>query len=161
MKEQYKNQSTLIQNLVKALKALREGGVTSTKKDFTCQIGEWLVKEIYSGKFPTSPNNKDWDVISNDNRIQVKTHAKAATNKNRHTKIHYDDKALIDELVIVVFSPDYILLAFYQIPWIDALPLISHNSGGSIISWSKLTNYKLAIKDLPNQSVVNLFKGYT
>lgn len=154
----YEAQERPIRNLVDALKALREGGVTSNKTDLTCQISEWLVKEIFNGTLASTSINKDWDLMVGEKRVQVKAHAKAATNKNRKTYISYNEAALIDELIIVVFTQDYALREFYCIPWSKALQLISHNKGGSILSWSRLNEYQLDIESLPNQPVISLFK---
>lgn len=131
---------------------------TSNKTDLTCQISEWLVKEIFNGKLVPTSINKDWDVIVGEKRIQVKAHAKADTNGNRKTQIKYNKDASIDELILVIFSQDYVLKEFYVVPWSEAISLTSPNKGGSIISWSRLKAYEVDIDKLPNQTVVSLFK---
>jgi hypothetical protein len=68
----YENQHIIIRNLVNAMKALRDGGVATNKTDLTCQISEWLVKEIYGGILAPNSINKDWDILVGEKRIQVK-----------------------------------------------------------------------------------------
>lgn len=93
-------------------------GVIRNKKDFTSQLGEWLVAELYGGISAESSSQKDWDVkVGADLFIQVKTHAKAIGNNNRWTGIKYKKDAQINELVIIVFTHDYKLREFYKIPW--------------------------------------------
>ena len=56
---------------------LKRLGVVNNKKDFTCQLGEFLVAELFDGKLAESSTQKDWDVqFSNGNRVQIKTQCK-------------------------------------------------------------------------------------
>lgn len=41
---------TALHNYFQSLNSLKELGVVTNKKDFTSQIGEWLVEKIYCGK---------------------------------------------------------------------------------------------------------------
>lgn len=36
-----------LQNYLSAASRLRQLGITPNKRDFTCQIGEWLVSNLY------------------------------------------------------------------------------------------------------------------
>lgn len=155
----YQDQSKLIKDFILALKALREGGVTTNKTDLTCQLSEWLVKEIFGGTLAPNSINKDWDVLANGRYIQVKAHAKNSSNPNKFTRIHYDESAVIDDLIIIVFSEDYVVREFYIVPWNEAIPLIKHNQGGSILSWSRIVGYKQDLDCLPNQEVIKLFRN--
>lgn len=118
-----------------------------------------MVKEIFNGKPALNSINKDWDVLANDRHIQVKGHAKNSSNANRFTRIHYHESAVIDELVIIVFSENYIVKEFYILPWDEAIPLIKHNQGGSILSWNRIIAYKQDLDSLPNQEVIKLFRN--
>ena len=61
----YKETNILLKNYFDALRALKNAEITSNKKDFTCQIGEWLVSEIYEGTRAFSGIQKDWDIDLN------------------------------------------------------------------------------------------------
>ena len=41
---------------------LKDLDVLINKKDFTCQIGEWLVASLYDGERSTNGIQKDWDI---------------------------------------------------------------------------------------------------
>ncbi len=60
----------------KALKELNALGVTKNKKDFTSQLGEWLVETLYDGKRSENGIEKYWDIECYLGKVQVKTHAK-------------------------------------------------------------------------------------
>ena len=64
---------TALQTYFQSLNRLKELGVTTNKKDFTSQIGEWLVEKVYCGKRAESGIQKYWDIESNLGKIQVKT----------------------------------------------------------------------------------------
>ena len=147
-----------LKNYFKAYIELKRLNITTNKKDFTSQIGEWLVCELYGGKRAEKSIQKDWDVIVDNKFVQVKTHAKAETNGNRWTGIEYGEDAQIDELTTVVFTHDYKLREFYRTPWREAYLLVRHNSDRSLIRWDDLRKYKVAIDTLPNQDLVSLFK---
>ncbi len=69
------------------LRKLQSERILINKKDFTCQIGEWLIEAIYDGSRATSGIQKGWDVEIKNKRIQVKTHAKAIGNSNRWSPV--------------------------------------------------------------------------
>lgn len=154
----YNKTEILLTNYFKALNALKQAGITLNKKDFTSQLGEWLISEIYDGTRAKSNIQKYWDVKVGSKKIQVKTHAKASKTKARWSRIKYDVDAEIDELVIVVFSEEYKLKEFYVVPWIDALKIIvrSEKIGKDVIYWNHLSDYKLDLKKLPNQNLISL-----
>lgn len=140
---------------------MRDKGIRINKKDFTCQIGEWLVEMLYEGKRATSGNQKGWDVDVKGKRIQVKAHAKAESNKASFTAVHKDSSERIDEFIIVVFTFDYKLKAFYKVPWKDALPNIKlrgKKNPRNEITWRSIRNFKVEKERLPHQEIVSLFK---
>ena len=108
---------------------------------------------LYSGEKAKSAIQKDWDIKIGDKYIQVKGHSKASKNGNAHSNIKYNVNAQVDELIIIVFSEDYKLKSFYQIPWQDALSRIRKGR----IYWSDVEDYKKEIKTLPNQKFISLF----
>ncbi len=108
--------SVVLQKFFSSWEQLRQMGILTSKKDFTCQIGEWLVETLYGGKRASSSIQKAWDVDVKGKRIQVKTHAKAASNAARFTLVDCTSMENVDELVIMVFSFNYKLRAFYKLP---------------------------------------------
>jgi len=111
------NKIKALKKFFKALETLRAEGILINKKDFTCQLGEWLVETMYDGKRARSGIQPGWDVEANGMHIQVKAHAKAETNKAKFSAVNPRTKEKIDELIIVVFTQDYKLKRFYKIPW--------------------------------------------
>lgn len=149
-----------LNDLLAAIKSLKEYGILINNKDFTCQLGEWFVEMIYEGKRASSGNQKDWDVDINGKHIQVKAHAKAESTTARWSSIKNDSTEKIDELVIVVFTSVYKLKEFYKVPWTEALPLIKlrgKKSPRHEINWSSIITYKINLNDLPHQEIVALF----
>lgn len=129
----------------------------TNKKDFTSQIGEWLVQEIYSGKRAESGIQKYWDIESNLGKIQVKSHSKSKTTTARWSAIKYDVVAEVDFVVIVVFTEEYQLKEFYQVPWKDCLNLIRRNKDRDVLMWDHIVDYQLNISHLTNQEIVSIF----
>lgn len=161
MKDDLKNKATALKAFLEAMKTLRDEGILINKKDFTCQIGEWLVEMLYGGKRATSGIQKGWDVDVNSKHIQVKAHAKAEGNNNKWTKVDRDSTERIDELIVVVFTHDYKLKEFYQVPWQDAVPHIKlrgKKNPRNEINWSAIKNFKIEKENLPHQEIVSLFK---
>lgn len=161
MRTTLENKAKALRNFLNAMKTLREEGVLVNKKDFTCQIGEWLVETVYGGKRAASGIQKGWDIKVKGKNIQVKSHAKKEGNNNRWSRVEKDSTERIDELVIVVFTHDYKLKDFYNVPWKKALPLIKMRGKKTKkpeINWSSIEMYKVNIESLPHQEIVALFK---
>lgn len=160
MKDDLKNKEKALKAFLKAMKTLRDEGILINKKDFTCQIGEWLVEMIYGGNRAKSGIQKGWDVDVKGKHIQVKAHAKAEGNNNRWTKVDKDSTERIDELIVVVFTHDYKLKEFYQVPWKDAVPYIKlrgKKSPRNEINWSSIRKFKIEKENLPEQEIISLF----
>ena len=157
---QLQNKAKALSMFFESMKMLKEEGILVNKKDFTCQIGEWLVETIYDGKRAESGIQKGWDVDVKGKHIQVKTHAKKEGNNNRWSRVEKDSTEVIDSLVIVVFTHDYKLKEFYDVPWTDAQPMINMR-GNKIkkpeINWSQLSDFRVDISKLPRQEVIQLF----
>jgi len=149
-----------LQNYISAMNDLKNHGVLNNKKDFTGQIGEWLVESIYEGKRASSGIQKGWDVEVNGKHIQVKSHAKAETTPAKFTVVEKESTERIDELIIVVFTFDYKLKTFYKIAWDKALTFIEKSGRKNPryeIQWSKLKDFEIKKEDLPHQEIVSLF----
>lgn len=143
---------------LQALIELRSLNIITNKKDFTCQIGEWLVAILYEGERAKSGNQKHWDIQFDNKLCQVKSHAKAATNKTRWSAIRHDPHAEIDELIIIVFTNGYKLTSFYKLPWKLALPMIKRGDKKDIIYWDDLRGFQISIDNLPKQDLITLFR---
>jgi len=76
-----------LDNYFRALSVLKGYGLIPNQKDFTGQLGEWFVSEVYGGTRSTNGIEKDWDVKIGDKLVQVKTHAKAETTTARFSFI--------------------------------------------------------------------------
>ena len=156
-----KSKADGIRTFLNAMKVLRDENILINKKDFTGQIGEWLVEQIYDGKRSTNGIQKGWDVEIGDKKIQVKTHSKADTNRAKFTVINKETCEGIDEVIIIVFSQDYKLKEFYRLPWSIAssfTKLRGRKKPKDELSWRLLNEFRINIKDLPNQEIVSLFE---
>ena len=132
----------------KALKKLRDLKILKNKRDFTSQLGEWIVSEMYGADFSSNGKQKDWDLKFGEKRIQVKTHSKANTSKRSNTDFKYRDDAVIDIFVIVIFDEDYKLKNIYEIPWRIAQELKSQNTRDIVIRWSEIPeNYRVDLSE--------------
>lgn len=161
MKINLQSKAKALDSFFKAMKTLRDEEILINKKDFTCQIGEWLVEMLYNGKRATSGIQKGWDVDVKGKHIQVKAHSKAETNPAKFSAVDKNSTERIDELIIVVFTFDYKLKAFYKVPWEIAYPRIKlrgKKNPRNEITWSSIKEYKIEKEDLPQQEIVSLFK---
>jgi hypothetical protein len=154
----YKEIKKALDNYLNSLTLLTKLGVTMNKKDFTSQIGEWFIAELYGGKRADSGIQKDWDIKIEDKYIQVKTHSKAATTTARWSSVKYDENAQISEIITVVFTPNYKIKEFYKTPWSEALKLIKRQRHRDVLNWDDQKKFQIKIEDLPKQNLVSLFK---
>lgn len=144
-------------NYFSALEELNKLGVTQNKKDFTPQLGEWLVETLYNGKRAENGIQKYWDVKVNNELIQVKTHAKSKTTSARWSSISLDEHAELNTVVIIVFSEDYKLREFYKISWTDCINNISQLKSGDVLYWDHLKAFKILIDESPKQEIIKIF----
>lgn len=56
----YTKIQTALNDYLTSLQKLQELGVTTNKKDFTSQIGEWFVSELFDGQRAESGVQKCW-----------------------------------------------------------------------------------------------------
>jgi len=141
----------------KSLNRLKELGVAKNKKDFTSQLGEWLIETIYDGKRAESGIQKYWDIKVGDELIQVKTHAKAAKTSARWSAVKFDIDSPTTSIVIIVFSEDYKLNEFYKVPWKDCINLIRRNKDRDVLMWDHLKEFRIELSQLPNQEFISIF----
>ncbi len=159
MNENYPAIRQHMESLFDSMSQLKRLGVLNNKKDFTSQIGEWFVAELYDCIFADSNIQKGWDLrLLTGQRVQVKTHAKASTNPNKWTALKYEENAPIDILVIVVFTEDYKLKKLYKIPWNKAFVLSQKdNAGKRFIKWNRLDEFSIDFNNLSKKAVLELF----
>jgi hypothetical protein len=127
-----------LENYFKSLKKLEELGICQNRRDFTSQLGEWLICELYNGKLAQNGKNPDWDMTVGTQKIQVKAHSKAKTTKREDTDFLYDESSDIDRFVIVVFNIDYKIKNIYNLPMKVALDLKSRDTKTPVIRWSQI-----------------------
>ena len=148
---------TALRQYFSALETLKNIGVILNQKDFTSQLGEWLVENLYGGKRAKSGIQKDYDVITDRDFIQVKTHAKARTTSARFSKLKFSNECLATKVVIVVFDQSYKLKELYDIPIEECLKLIRYEKNSSVLYWNHLKNYSIAIEILKKNNLISAF----
>ena len=136
-----------------ARKKLAELKVLRSEKAFLSDLAEWLVENIYDGKRESSTYEKGWDLTINTKKVQVKGHGTATINSTRRTKIYHETNRKFDELIIMVFSRDYLVKEFYQIPH----DVVYERVAGYKLYWDSCTDYKIELSSLPKQELISLF----
>ncbi|WP_417237912.1 hypothetical protein [Bizionia sp.] len=151
--------SEAILDYIKALKRLKELGVIKNQKDFTSQLGEWLISEIFDGELAESGKQRDWDIKIDKKKYQVKAHAKSTSTNRKNTDFKYSINANIDFFVIVVFDETYKLEKIYKVPFKEAYKLVTWESKDKVIRWKDLeANYVIdLIKIIENKSNLRIF----
>lgn len=144
-------------NYLIALQELRSLGVLPNSKDFTSQIGEWIVGEIYQGKRAENGIQKYWDVDCSIGKIQVKTHAKGDKTTARWSNIKKIETKEIDHVVIIIFNKNYQLQEFYHAPWNHVYSKIRKHSDADRIFWDDLKDYKIPINELKQHKSLEIF----
>jgi hypothetical protein len=159
MPENYSYIPNAIADYLQAWAKLKELKVLNTKKDFTSQIGEFIAASVYEGKPSISSVQKDWDIkLSDGKKVQVKSHAKASTNKNRWTPVPYPEDAEIDLYIIVVFTEDYKLKHFFEAPWKELWNLSKKDKARRLVRWNKLEKFdRVTQDDFRANNLIKLF----
>ena len=132
---------SLIDQMVTARERLEELKVIRSKKILNADLGEWFVVQLYGGTLADNPNQKDWDGNTRElGIVQVKAHAKSERHSNKHTDVkeHLKDFAW---LIIIRFTSDYFLKAFYKIPIEEAKSHIKQNGPGHKIDWKDVSEH--------------------
>ena len=141
-----------------SIRNLKSLGVINNKRDFTSQIGEWFVSKIVNGTISNNGIQKDWDIMVNDYKIQVKSHSKALTTSARWSDLkNYNENSDIDYLAILVFDESYKIQEFYFLEWTLAFKITRIQKQGRVINWSDLTNYRVNINNLHNNFLIKMF----
>ncbi len=149
-----------LKNYIQAKQILQDEGILLNKKDFTGQLGEWLVESIYDGNRAKNNIQKGWDVKVSEKFVQVKTHSKKRGNNNRWTRVDIHQDIHVDELIIIIFTSDYKLKEFYLIPWKEARKRIKvrgMKAPRNELNWNDVKEFRLDLIKLPKQEIVSLF----
>ena len=149
--------SNALANYLIVLKELRSLGVLTNSKDFSSQIGEWIVEEIYQGKRAENGIQKYWDVDCSLGKIQVKTHAKGNKTTARWSNIKKIETNEINHVVIIVFNKNYELQEFYHAPWDFVFSNIREHKDADRIFWDDLKNYKVPLNELNKHKSLEIF----
>lgn len=159
MPTNYSQIKNALADFLKAWLTLKALGVLNNKKDFTSQLGEFIVADIYKGRLAINSIQKHWDVeLTDGKKVQVKSHAKAGTNKNQWTPVPYCEDAKIDLFIIIVFTEDYKLKHFFEVPWKKLYDLSIQDKTRRLIRWKKLSDFdRLSDSKFKNNEVIRLF----
>ena len=134
-----KNEHTeAIESFLKSLRKLKDLEIMSNQKDFTSQIGEWIIATLYGADLAKSGNQKGWDMSIGNEKIQVKSHAKAKTTPRAETDFKYSDDAEFDIFVIVIFDESYKIKNIYKIPKSVAMNLKLKSRKEPVIVWTQI-----------------------
>ena len=145
-----------LDSMVRAKRVLRDYDVTRSER-LVGEIGEWLVESIFGGERASSSSQKGYDIIRDDRRVQVKTHAKGDANNARWTEFKYQ-KGEFDDFVIVVMSKEYCLKEIFYIPEDVLFERINESKKQRVVDWDQYHDCRIGLDDLPNQDLVNLFR---
>jgi hypothetical protein len=155
--ETVKKSNAILQYL-EALKNLKDLNIIKNQKDFTSQLGEWLIAELYNGEIAINGKQAYWDIKKDGKHYQVKSHAKSKTTNRSNTDFRYDENAEIDFFIIVIFSDVYKLTAIYEIPFCEALKLKTIENKDPVIRWKDAKDYIIDYKSkFSNNRVLDIF----
>jgi hypothetical protein len=134
-----------VDRLIDAKRTLAKLGVTRSEK-LLSDYGEWLVGCLLGGIRASSSIQPCWDVDSEAGKIEVKTHAKAATNRTRWTEVGLPP-FVFDHLAILVLSDSWRIREFYLVPKRALLGVIA--PGSSRVRWGDLEKWRVTKASLP------------
>ena len=141
------NVALALEELFAVQDKLRKLGVLRSQRLVT-DLGEWVGMIVANAERSPSRTERGWDLRKGDRRIQVKAHAKAASNTARHTDLPYEETEF-DELMLVIFSERYQLRAVYRIP-VQAVRRIAPFDGKKrVVRWSAAEPWRM--QDLPEE----------
>jgi hypothetical protein len=142
---------------LESMQKLIELNVLNTRRDFTSQIGEWLICNLFGGMQSNNGIQKDWDILINEKKIQVKAHSKSITTTARWTEIKYNENSDLDYLAIIIFDTSYVIKEFYFARWLDCLKFIKKQKHRNVINWNDLKKFKIDLSQHRKIEVLKLF----
>lgn len=121
------------------------------------ELGEWLAESIFGGQRAESSTQKGYDIINNDRKVQVKTHAKGDGNNARWTEFKYQ-RGEFDDFIIIVMTKEFRLKEVYHIPEEVVFERINEAKKQRVLDWDAYPEYSVPLDELPNQELVSLFR---
>ena len=129
-----------LQRLAEIGKNLRSFGVIRSQRIIP-DYGEWIACRILGASLADSRTQKGWDVEIAGKRIQVKTHAKALTNRAHRTPIPNHPE--YNELLIVVLTPCYLVSKIFRVPVEDVKRLRKEMGRKWTLEWKELGGFQI------------------
>jgi hypothetical protein len=151
----YQTVRQYLDSLVEAKRRLRELDVTRSER-LVGEMGEWLAESIFGGRRAESSSQKSYDIINNDRKVQVKTHAKGDGNNARWTEFKYQ-RGEFNDFIIIVMTNGYRLKEVYHIPEEIVFERINEAKKQRVVDWDAYPEYAIPLDELPNQELVSLF----
>jgi hypothetical protein len=130
-----------LSDLCSAQATLQRLGIIRSQR-MVADFGEWFASQLLSMSLCSNRTQQGWDLESSGKRIQVKTHAKALTNRARRTTLR-KDALEFDELAVVVLTETYRVRAFYLVPREAVETLAPYKDGKRVLSWNALKSFEL------------------
>lgn len=130
-----------VQQLVLAKNKLKSLGVLRSER-LVGEFGEWFAEQLISGKRAISTTQSGWDIICNEKKYQVKTHAKSESNGARWTEWKYTKKEF-DFLILLIFSSRLFLNEAYIIPYEIAERRVNRTRKQIVLDWDDYMDFKI------------------
>jgi hypothetical protein len=130
-----------IELFISAKNQLKELDVLRSER-ITGEFGEWFAEELTGAKRAKSTTQKGWDLLLNEKKYQVKTHAKGEKNNARWTDWKYS-KRDFDVLVVLIFSSSLSLREAYIIPFEDAYSRVNKNNKQVVLKWDNYPEFRV------------------
>lgn len=142
-----------VKQFIRAARLLRSLGVTRSQR-VIADYGEWVVATLYRGHLAESRTQTGWDVASGRHRFQVRTHAKAATNKAAWTAVS-QNRLACSAIVVVKCNEELLIERIYRVPSKRIASLLARDGR---LPWSALSKFELKPRTMPGfGSVAPLF----
>ena len=138
----YQEIKDTVNDFIQAKKKLKELDVLRSER-LTGEFGEWFAEKLTSAKRAKSTTQSGWDLIRDEEKFQVKTHAKSSSNKARWTEWKYTEKKF-DFLVLLIFSQELRLREAYIIPYKIAEERINKKLKQIVLKWDDYPDYKIS-----------------
>lgn len=130
-----------LSDLCSAQETLQRLGIIRSQR-LVADFGEWFAAQLLSMSLCTSRTQHGWDLEAPGKRVQVKTHAKAETNRARRTTLR-KDVLEFDDLAVIVLTSTYRVRAVYLVPREAVESLAPYKDGKRVLVWSALKAFEL------------------
>lgn len=130
-----------VQQLVLAKNKLKSLGVLRSER-LVGEFGEWFAEQLISGERAISTTQSGWDIICNEKKYQVKTHAKSDSTGARWTEWKYTKKEF-DFLILLIFSSRLFLNEAYIISYEIAERRVNRTRKQIVLDWDDYMDFKI------------------